>query len=366
MVENLFSRVKRSLSSRSVENSLKINRSKTPSRVWPTVHVVLWLSVIAITIFLLDYYFSTQFTLLIVIANFPILILAFYVNVWLVDRLLEKKRYVYFALSTTLLWIATSWLRIFIKLMLPDPPILLNLPYPASRITVLVWLTMFITLLISTLYRLLENRYLEEWHSLQKINEFQSAQLTYLKAQINPHFLFNTLNNIYSLALVKSDLAPHMILRLSELLRYSIYESKQEKVLLSSEIAQIQKYIELYQMRSEDPLSIHFQEPPREAAQDFWIEPMLLLPLVENCFKHGDFDTNPQAYARVAMHLNQNAFIFQTENSKDSSPQEKDQVGGVGLANIQERLALNYGKRASLVVQDFHTHFQVKLQIQHT
>jgi two-component system, LytTR family, sensor kinase len=200
----------------------------------------------------------------------------------------------------------------------------------------------FVLMLFSGLYQLLENR--RELESLHA-----EAQINYLKAQINPHFLFNTLNNIYAAATLQHPRTADMVLRLSDLLRYVTYEARAEQVPLHREVAHIRAYIELFQLKSAAPLPIRFDvEGPLEQLQ---VEPLLLLPLVENAFKHSDLDTNPEGFLNIVLHCSPTALDFQVENSFHADNVQKDAVGGVGLDNIRQRLRLKYGGRHQLTTQ---------------
>jgi two-component system, LytTR family, sensor kinase len=165
------------------------------------------------------------------------------------------------------------------------------------------------------------------------------AQRNYLKAQINPHFLFNTLNNIYAASVLQHPRTPDMVLRLSELLRYVTYDTSARELPLEKEIAQIKAYIELFQLKNEKPLPIrlNIKEPPGT----FLIEPLLLLPLVENALKHSDLETNPAAYLEMDIQSDHEWLRCTIINTFDPDNQQKDDVGGVGLENIRQRLRLN-------------------------
>lgn len=162
---------------------------------------------------------------------------------------------------------------------------------------------------------------------LSIISEQREAQLQALRAQINPHFLFNTLNNIYSLAVVKSDKTAEMVLRLSNLLRYVIYDGRAERVALKREVEHIRQFIELFQMRSEEQLDIKFDT--RGEIDGVQTEPMILIPIVENCFKHCDFDTNKRVFVCIDLQVDNEELYFKILNSKDDRHQQKDRVGAL-------------------------------------
>jgi sensor histidine kinase YesM len=276
--------------------------------------------------------------------NIVLVMVLFYCHVHWVNIFIEKKKYALFVLCSFLLFAAVMFFRIKINLFLLSKTAILSsqtLKNPAWGVGVLVFLTSGFIWLFAIAYQLLMNRFEKERHNLQQLNAQQAAQFHYLKAQINPHFLFNALNNIYSLTVVKSNDAPKMLLQLSDLLRYAIYDGQQESIELSKEIAHIHKFIALFQLKSEKSLPISFENTGN--TEGVFIEPMILIPLVENCFKHSGFEQNEAAFVRIKSDNTAERFCFSTENTFDKNDTQKDKVGGVGLANIQKRLALRYG-----------------------
>lgn len=182
------------------------------------------------------------------------------------------------------------------------------------------------------------------------------TELAMLKTQINPHFLFNTLNNIYSLTSRKSDKAPEAVLRLSEIMRYLLYESSTDTVPLSQELAHLQSFLDLQRLRlpASAPDAIRFDSESTSPDCAHPIAPLLLLPLVENAFKHGDLAARP-----VAVHISlvlqpSGRLTFRVLNHvapPDELRQLPEQPGGVGLSNLRRRLALLYPNRYVLDVQ---------------
>jgi LytS/YehU family sensor histidine kinase len=150
-----------------------------------------------------------------------------------------------------------------------------------------------------------------------------------------------------------------MVLQLSDLLRYVIYESQKEKVPLSKEIQQVERFIELFQMRNETPLNIVFRYSG--TIDQHHIEPMMLIPLVENCFKHCDFDTNERAFTKIELRAKPDSIQFKTVNSKNDALRQKDQTGGVGLENIRKRLELKYPDKHRMAVKNEMDRFEVDL-----
>ena len=280
---------------------------------------------------------------------------------FLVNPFYESKKYGHFAAGSIVLIAIYLFLRFNVINPLLGPVYTVEERLNAERIRYSIVMMSILVLIVSTLFHLLVNRYQKEKTNQLLIQEHQAAELQFLKAQINPHFLFNTLNNIYSLSIIQSPKTPQMVLQLSQLLRYVLYESQNKKVSLSGELTQIEKYIALFQLKNETPVSIQFEKEGPINGQK--IEPMMLIPLVENALKHCDFDTNQTAYAKIEVHIVEDTLHFSTINSKNDANQQKDEVGGVGLKNIQKRLALNYPNQHELVINNLEYSFEVRLKI---
>jgi hypothetical protein len=189
---------------------------------------------------------------------------------------------------------------------------------------------------------------------LQLVN--QQTELSFLRSQVNPHFLFNSLNNIYSLVYHQSEQSLAAIAKLSDLLRYMLYDTN-EKVPLQKELDYINKYIELQQMRFESTAPIHVTISGNTDRAS--IPPLLLIPFVENAFKHGDMK-NPQAIA-IRLSVDDAAIHFNISNP--IGHHQKDASGGIGLENVQRRLELLYPRRHTLQVSQTAAIFDVQLEI---
>jgi two-component system LytT family sensor kinase len=170
--------------------------------------------------------------------------------------------------------------------------------------------------------------------------EKQAAELNYLKSQTNPHFLFNTLNNIYALAKDKSDLAPESVLRLSKILRFMLYETTGDYIAIEQEIKIIDDYIELEKLRYDESLRINFNHDIEDMKQA--LPPLLLMPLVENAFKHGVSETRDQPFIDLHLAVSKRQLVFIVRNSVgDHAPQEPVKEH-IGLGNLRRQLELLY------------------------
>ena len=190
--------------------------------------------------------------------------------------------------------------------------------------------------------------------------EKQAAELNYLKSQTNPHFLFNTLNNIYSLARDKSDLAPESILRLSKMLRFMLYETGGEYIAIEQELKIINDYIALEKLRYDESLRINFNHDIEDMKQA--IPPLLLIPLVENAFKHGVSETRGQPFVDIHLSVSKRQLSFIVKNSSEVSPEERSVKENIGLSNLRRQLQLLY-KEYNLSVQQQGSVFIATLKI---
>ncbi|GJM33036.1 MAG: hypothetical protein DHS20C18_20370 [Saprospiraceae bacterium] len=325
-------------------------------------HFGIWLVILLIYGGLFLPFLPFEVSLLRGLGNVLPMVFLFYVNLQLVNLYFEKKRFTLYLVLTTTIVLLMGIIRVQLNLQFPEVDLSLVRQDKTNSWLFAAFMTNFGIILVSTIYQIQQNRAKNERIALETIHQQNEAQLQFLRAQINPHFLFNTLNNIYALAVAKSDNTATMVLKLSNLLRYVIYDSRAEQVLLQKESEQIKEFIELFQMRNETPVDIQYL-----TSGDFsglLIEPMILIPLVENCFKHCDFDTNPNARIQIELAIVDNELVFKTFNTYNENDFQKDKVGGVGLSNIKKRLALKYANQHQIRIEatagNFCTHLHLK------
>jgi hypothetical protein len=339
---------------------------KTLARIF--LHVLFWCAVLLF----FTYFFgagsdSFNDTLLFSLYLMPVTIATTYVSIYkLIPEYLVTKRYGLFGLYSLYTLIISGYLimvSIFFSLIY-----LANFEYsdmnPISRNIILVTSGVYLVVVIVSAFKLLklnlkqaENTKKLETKILETQLKLKEQELNYLKMQIHPHFLFNTLNTMYGFALKKADETPEMILKLSNLLDYLLYQVDKPFVLLTEEINHIKDYIELEKMRFNNTLDVTFKtENILESTQ---IAPMLLLPFIENSFKHGQIKDG-MLRIKINLSCTTEHIIFSIENTSSKS-EASDK--GIGLENIQKRLDLLYKNKYEINIVDSKNLFKVNLKL---
>ena len=285
----------------------------------------------------------------------------------LIPKYLLKKQYKKFVLYTiysgvfvaaTILMIEVVGFVFYFNLEFKQMPALTTNP------AVILVCIFFIVILASGLkilksnYKSLDEKKTLENKFLQTKLELKEQELKFLKMQIHPHFLFNSLNTIYGFAIAKADEAPEMILKLSNLLDYILYQVEKPKVLLLEEVNHLEDYISLEKMRFHDTLKVNFSKD--NLNDSIQIPPMLLIPFVENSFKHGviiDGVLNVDIHLKTA----NNCLLFEVENS---SKRKEEASTGIGLQNIRKRLEMLYPEKHQLEIFENNDTFKVHLKIE--
>jgi len=203
---------------------------------------------------------------------------------------------------------------------------------------------------LALIIKLLKRWYLKQQETMQVAKEKATAELQLLKARIHPHFLFNSLNNIYSFAIESSPKTPEMIQKLSHLLHYMLFECSQEQVELSKEIQMIEDYIELEKIRYGKRLTMHMQI--QHNGNNQLVAPLLFIPFIENCFKHGSGKMLANTEIKLNISVEKDILIFKLVNSKPVLTNDIHENGshGLGLKNVKKRLELLYADRHDLQI----------------
>lgn len=201
----------------------------------------------------------------------------------------------------------------------------------------------------------------EELTGLRKELGQTEANIDLLRSQINPHFLFNALNNIYTLTVIKSDQAPDNLLKLSGMLRYMLYDCKADRVPLQKEIEYLRHYIDLNLLK--DSRGLNVEVDLDESRPQLPIAPMLLIPFVENAFKHSKVEDLNKGWIKIKLRTGDDNILFQVQNSVPDSHFTKDQAGGIGLQNVRRQLELVYPGRHELKIEAGLEVFSVELRV---
>jgi uncharacterized membrane-anchored protein YhcB (DUF1043 family) len=216
---------------------------------------------------------------------------------------------------------------------------------------------------IAAAIKLLKYYYIKEQRNLQLQKENAESQLQLLKAQVHPHFLFNTLNNIYSHTQHTAPMASQLVMGLSDMLRFMLYEGTQPLVPLSKELKLVQDYIYLESTRYDDRLDVHIDIP--SDTKNLYITPLLLLPFVENCFKHGTSNMLDQPWLSLHIYLDGTTMHMKLINGKPTSDQKRiEPHAGIGIRNVRSRLELLYPEKHQLQMTSDKEVFVVNLQLE--
>ena len=187
------------------------------------------------------------------------------------------------------------------------------------------------------------------------------AELKFLKSQINPHFLFNSLHNIYTLTVLNPQMAGDKLLKLSDMLRYLLYECDAERVTLGKELAYLKNYIDLFTLKDEEALNIKFDRNDVNSSVE--IAPLLLIPFVENAFKHSYIEDLDNGWIEMGLFSNEKEIYFNIRNSVPNNHMSKDAIGGIGLNNVRRQLELTYPNQHQLEISVSETVFEIELII---
>ncbi|RSC93346.1 histidine kinase [Tenacibaculum singaporense] len=199
----------------------------------------------------------------------------------------------------------------------------------------------------------------QQWKWIKSVESKKTkAELALLKSQISPHFFFNTLNNLYGLTIEKSDDAPNVVLKLSDMMRYTIYMGQEEKVFLKDDIAYLKNYIDLHKIRYHKSVDIRFKDNSNPTIK---IAPLLLILPLENAFKHGAEHLAEEAYIHIDLKTDNGIIYFTIENNFDSSIVTKK--AGIGLDNLKQRLKLLYPNKHNLQIEVKENNYKLSLKI---
>lgn len=292
----------------------------------------------------------------------PFVMLATYTTLYLILPNYLKKCNLVFTLFSVLfvLFISTLGERIFLR-KLNSLDITLDTLFSLSYVYLLLETNFIVATAVAI--KIVKKWFVQqqETHEMEKRN--LKTELNLMKAQLHPHFLFNTMNNLYSLSLEDSPKTSEGIAKISDLLRSVLYECNDSEIALVKEIKLIENYIDLELLRYGNRLNFNF-EITGEVEKNK-IAPMLLFTFVENCFKHGSSNDPNNPFIKINLNVTDEEIIFFAENSKplNNKIKIKDGSGGIGLKNVKKRLEIIYGENYDLKIQDLQSTFIVCLSI---
>jgi two-component system, LytTR family, sensor kinase len=285
-------------------------------------------------------------------------ILVYFNLYFLIPEYLARRAFVYL-----------GWVIVTCAVVTPIMVLVFYLLWPSMRPVLVPGQLSFIIrnvgiTLLSTVLRVIMDWWRYQGEKQTLLTQNMQSELRFLKSQINPHFLFNTLNNLYALTLRKSDQAPEIVLKLSEIMRYMLYECNEKRVLLTKEVQYIHNYLDLERLRQ--PKAADIQFITQGFISDQLVAPLLFVPFLENSFKHGlNHHVQGGGFVRLQMEVSGTDLLFFIENSKpDQLPrQEHPRSGGIGLTNVRQRLDLLYPDAHDLTIEDAPNCYTVTLHL---
>ncbi|HVI45028.1 MAG TPA: histidine kinase [Chitinophaga sp.] len=318
------------------------------------LHFLFWMMPVGMMIYFSDFSRKTN---IYAVIYFIMQIGWFYVNLLvLLPRLMKRKKIWLLLLSYILVFALDALLSNGISYLLGTRA--------QIRLLSAFFTSLFVTgffLVFSGCYYILKRWLRSEAERKSWENEKLKAELDFLKSQINPHFLFNTLNNIYSLTYTQSPQAPEAVMLLSEIMRYMLYDSSSTEVPLEKEVAHIREMISLHALRVTGKFAVTFEVTGE--VTEMMIAPLILVPFVENVFKHGVVNDREDP-VKIWLHMEKNGIHFYLRNRTDKGNGHDTRPGGIGIKNVTRRLELLYGKRQSLYINRQQDHFEVNLYVQ--
>lgn len=333
------------------------------------IHLIFWVTFVLTGSFIFSYRqsFPYEFYLMNFLVHLPLFILYTYSVIYLlIPQFLLNKKYSIFFSALVLSTCLCSFLRILVSKYIYYAAFVPDILHPKVWFSADIFLINMSWIIGPTILFAMF-KYYKSWIDSQKRAEEAehnrlATELQLLKDQLNPHFLFNTFNNLYVLALQKSDKTPAVISKMSDLFHYILYECNAIEVPISKEIKLIEDYIELEKLRYSDRLSMSIEKEIDSAG--CLIPPMLLYTFVENCFKHGCSPDPENPWIKLVVKVNTEKVEFEAHNSIPRSTSKKLQEEGVGLKNIRRRLELIYLHHHLLEIIQEKDRFIVRLFIE--
>lgn len=281
-----------------------------------------------------------------------------YSNFWLLDRFLFRNNLSGYIITLPMVWLAFGIFRTIIETKVLERDLLGVKPLSSQHIAV-VFISSFLILVVSSFVRFVDDWYIKRMEAQALETARLEAELRFLQSQVNPHFLFNVLNMIYTQAYTGSDQTAPTVLKLSEMMRYMLEATRKKKVKLKEEIDYLENFIGMQTLKKGRSQNVEFVVIGNPESLD--LEPMLFIPFLENAYKHGDISLNDAGWVKAELTIGEKKIIFEVKNSLGSIPQKKDKTSGVGLENIRQRLDLLFPGQYDLRIDKKPDEFSIRL-----
>lgn len=326
-------------------------------------HVFFWMLVFGVWYFLrYEDYANTAKALQVTFVKLLDLVVMIYVtNYVLIPKLLYRKKYVQFASIFVLMILVSCILKMSVLAQVLDEPLQAGVSNNfKARIYNNIVPHFFLVTAGAAVKLMLDYAQLQK-RMVEIAKEKAEAELNFLKSQINPHFLFNSLNSVYFLIDKTNPAAREALHKFSDMLRYQLYEMNGDKIPIEKEISYLNDYMDLQKLRKDENYSVQLMSSP--AVRGFLIEPLLLIPFVENAFKHISHRKDRSNFIKLEMNRNNGEFQFMIENSKDDGEKTNEKAGGIGLQNVRRRLELLYPGKHQLEINSSPGSFAISLKL---
>jgi two-component system, LytTR family, sensor kinase len=325
-------------------------------------HLFFWTLVFGVWYFLRyqDYDTQQQAFLVTLIKVVDLAMLVYVTNYVLIPQLLYKKKYAWFVLGFIALVVTSSIIKMNIIGMVINDQAMINF---SGNLKTRIYdhvIPHFFLVIAGVAVKLIFDYSSLQQRMAEIAKEKAEAELNFLKSQINPHFLFNSLNAVYFLIDKNNTEARESLHKFSDMLRYQLYELNGAKIPIEREVSYLKDYVDLQKLRKDNSYSVQFSSSPR--VNGFSIEPLLLVPFVENAFKHISHYTGRNNFVKLDLDRSNGHFTFTVVNSKEPG-KTTEKHGGIGLVNVKRRLELLYPGKHSLHISDQSDQYKVELSL---
>ncbi|MET0391657.1 MAG: histidine kinase [Chitinophagaceae bacterium] len=326
-------------------------------------HLFFWMMVFGVWYFLRyqDYATPEQAMQVTAVKVTDLALLIYLTNYLLIPHLFYKKRYAGFIAAFIVLIVSSSLLKMIVIGHLTGDGQMVHLTGDLKTRIYDNVIPHFFLVIAGAAVKLMFDYTRLQRRMAETAKEKAEAELNFLKSQINPHFLFNSLNAVYFLIDKSNTEARQSLHKFSDMLRYQLYELSGPQIPIEREISYLRDYVDLQKLRKDEHYAVNFHCPPE--VKGFVIEPLLLAPFAENAFKHISHFTDRQNFIRLALQRSNGSFTFTVANSKEPG-KTTEQHGGIGLTNVKRRLELLYPGRHHLHIDDQPDQYRVKLTLQ--